>query len=352
MALSALESSEELTPAVRADLQMIRRNVDLETKLIDDLLDLSRIASGKLRLQFGKVDVNEMVRNVCDMCRSNIREKSIRLHCDLDEEACQVCGDPARLQQVIWNLLNNSTKFTPESGHIYIDTENVEGGRLRIRVRDTGIGIPPETLPHVFNAFEQGDVRVAQFGGMGLGLAICKALVEQHKGSIHAETGGKNLGSTFVVDLPALPREEPARPATEFFKHRATEVKSLRLLIVEDHADTARVLKRLLTAAGHDVMTAGTVAGALALAGEHTFDLLVSDLGLPDATGYELMKQIKRAYGTRGIAMSGYGMEEDIRKSELAGFSDHLVKPVNFLLLEQSIRQVAAEAPNGQGHRI
>jgi signal transduction histidine kinase/ActR/RegA family two-component response regulator len=344
LTVAARELDADLPLPVRTDLKMIRRNVELEVRLIDDLLDLSRITSGKLRLKFDALDVNDLVRHVCEMCRSHVREKRIDLRCDLDPRISTVVGDPGRLQQVFWNLLNNATKFTPEGGQIHVTTENADDRQVRVTVRDTGIGIAPDVLPRVFDAFEQGDVRITrQFGGMGLGLAISKLLVEQHRGSIHVESGGAHNGSTFVVELPALSganksSETPARATPD---RDNGDVVPLRVLIVEDHADTATALRRLLAAVGHTVTTANTAAEALALAAERTFDVVVSDLGLPDMTGYELMTRIKQRCGLKGIAISGFGAEDDIKRSEQAGFSDHIVKPLSMAQLERSIRRVA-----------
>ena len=358
MTVAAMESDPELPQAFLADLQMVRRNVELEVKLIDDLLDISRITSGKLHLKLIRVDLNELVRHACEMCHPTVREKGIRLHRDLDEKAGAILGDPSRLQQVFWNLLNNAVKFTPEGGDIYITTGNVaadgvgRGGHaesVRVTVRDTGRGIAPEALPRIFDAFEQGDVKVTrQFGGLGLGLAISKRLVEQHHGSIRAETDGPDRGSTFIVELPAAPREEAARVPERPLPGPDAKNIPLRVLVVEDHADTARILARLMTASGYTVKTATTGTQALELAGENVFDLIVSDLGLPDITGYDVMRQIREKYGTKGIAMSGNGLEEDIQRSRLAGFSEHLLKPVDFSQLEQAMRRVAAERPPGQ----
>jgi two-component system CheB/CheR fusion protein len=212
---------------------------------------------------------------------------------------------------------------------------------VRIQVRDTGIGIPPEVLPKIFDAFEQGDADITrQFGGMGLGLSISKALVEMHQGTIRAETGGRGLGSTFTVELPLLtaPQLASARPHSSADNGGKTK---LRVLVVEDHQDTAKLLSRLLGASGYAVKMAHDAAAALQLAATEPFDVIVSDIGLPDMTGYDLMKEIKSRYPIKGIAMSGFGMEEDLRKSREAGFSDHIVKPANVAQLERSIRRVA-----------
>jgi PAS domain S-box-containing protein len=340
MTVAAMDMNPDLTPAVRNDIAMIRRNVELEIKLIDDLLDLARVTTGKLRVNMEAVEVNSAVRHVCETCRPYILEKAIRLHCDLPGETPFVEADPARLQQVLWNLLRNAAKFTPDHGDIYVSAVEVAGGRVRIEVRDTGIGIASDVLPRIFDAFEQGDASITrQFGGMGLGLAISKALIEIHHGTIRADSKGQDRGSIFAVELPALayekiPKAQPHQASTE------VNGEKLRVLVVEDHPDTAEVFARFLGASGHMVRTAHTVAAALRLAAAERFDVIVSDIGLPDATGYELMKKIKDLYPIKGIAMSGYGMEEDLRKSREAGFSDHIVKPANIVELERSIRRI------------
>ena len=341
MTVAAMDMNPDLAPALREDVAMIRRNVELEAKLIDDLLDLSRVTAGKLRLNMEAVDVNSAVRHVCQTCRPFILEKGILLHCDLPDRASHVNADPARLQQILWNLLKNAAKFTPERGKIYLSVCAGGDNRVRIQVRDTGIGIAPDVLPRIFDAFEQGDASVTrQFGGMGLGLAISKALVEMHGGTISAQSGGHHRGSTFTVELPAVSPKNNA-DALPANRHNGNGHMGLRVLIVEDNADTARVLSRLLGASGHKVKTAASAAAALELADKEPFDVLVSDIGLPDVTGYDLMKQIKARYPMKGIAMSGYGMDEDLRKSREAGFSDHIVKPANVAQLERAIRRVS-----------
>jgi len=319
---------------------MIRRNVELETKLIDDLLDLSRITSGKLRLRLESVKVNEAICQVCNICRSQILEKGIRLHRDLGSEADCVRADPARFQQILWNVLKNAAKFTPEGGEIFVTTALVAGGILRVQVRDTGLGIAPEVLPRIFDAFEQGDPRITrQFGGLGLGLAISKAIVELHGGTISVASDGIGKGSTFTIDLTAVAASADSRGSSRL-ADGAGSAREMRLLVVEDHVDTARTLGRMLARLGYEVKTTHDVASAVELAANERFDLLISDLGLPDATGYELMKRIRAFSSLKGIAMSGFGMDDDIRKSREVGFSEHLVKPLDVQRLQDAIRRV------------
>jgi CheY-like chemotaxis protein len=296
-----------------------------------------------------------------------------------------VLADPARLHQVLWNLVKNAVKFTPPGGTVTVRTAASAAGdseaalrtdppALLIEVADTGIGIAPDALPRIFNAFEQGDrTRARQFGGLGLGLAISRALVEAHGGELTAASDGPGAGATFALRLPrsAEPAaDDSAADTTDTTDHGATvtgaaddpttrapaglqttgrsvgqgagdALASSRVLLVEDHADTARMLSRLLSSSGHSVETATSVASALGLADQHPFDILISDIGLPDASGYELMEQISRRFGIRGIALSGYGMERDMQRSRDAGFSEHLVKPINLEQLEAVIRRVA-----------
>lgn len=339
MAITALDADATLPAALRADLSMIRRNVELEIRLIDDLLDLSRIRFGKVKLRPRPLDLNELVGQACDDCRSAMREKRIHLAADLDPAIGLLSADPARLKQILWNVLRNATKFTPEGGSIEVSTARV-GDTARIVVRDNGAGIAPDHLPRIFGAFEQP--RGDELGGLGLGLAITRSLVELHGGKIVAESPGVDRGSSFTIELPAA-----AISADEFGATAADGVAEkplgLKLLVVEDHADTVRLLKRLLEISGYSVRTATTVAEALAAAENAPFDVLVSDVGLPDGSGYDLMRQLLPRRSVRGIAMSGYGMDEDIRRSHDAGFAEHLVKPIDITQLEQALRRVAGK---------
>jgi signal transduction histidine kinase len=339
MTVASLEQDTQLPPELREDMAMIRRNVELETKLIDDLLDLSRITSGKLRLRLQPVNINEAVRQVCAICGPQIDEKRIRLTAQFDARAGFVSADVARLQQVLWNVVKNAAKFTPESGEIHVATI-CDNTRCRVIVRDSGIGIVPEMLPRVFDAFEQGAGVTRQFGGLGLGLAISKALVELHGGAIRVESDGEGKGATFIIDIPAAvagakdsgvkkPKASGGRPA------------NLRLLVVEDHADTARTLARILKSTGFSVSVAQSVAEAVEAAGREHFDVLLSDIGLPDGSGYDLVRSLSAAGPVKAIAMSGFGMEEDLRKSREAGFTEHLVKPVNVAELLDAIQRIA-----------
>jgi PAS domain S-box-containing protein len=339
MAAAVHERNPALPEAIREDMAMIRRNVELETKLIDDLLDLNRIASGKLDLQFEPIELDEAVRQVCATCQPEILGKGVRLHLAPGVPEARVLADSARLQQVIWNVLKNAGKFTPEGGEIHVHTRRVAPGRLQIEIRDTGIGLEPAMLPKIFDAFEQGDTRVTRhFGGLGLGLAISKALVARHGGEIRAESEGPGRGATFRIEL-AEAGGAAATPAQAEPPLQSNDGHPLRILLVEDHADTASMLSRLLEGAGYSVKVASDAASALCLLDAGPFDLLVSDLGLPDSSGHDLMRRVRERHGIPGVATSGYGMDADVRKSLEAGFSEHLTKPVNLEALERAIRR-------------
>lgn len=342
MTASALEMDPTVPQNLRADMALIRRNVELETKLIDDLLDLSRITTGKLALHVSAIDLNEAVRQVCVICQQQIEEKGIQLEIEFDENVGSIRADPARLQQALWNILKNAAKFTSAGGCIRVMTRPGAKGAAEVAVQDSGIGIGPLMLPKIFDAFEQGDAGIARkFGGLGLGLAITKALVELHEGAIRAESEGLGHGSTFIIEWPSSSAERSTEPSEGA---RGDAGGSLRILIVEDHKDTAAMLAKLLGATGYRVTVANSAAAGLEIAARQPFDMVVSDIGLPDATGYEFMRRLCARHKLVGIAMSGYGMEDDIQKSLDAGFSEHLVKPVSLSSLEQAIRRLARKA--------
>jgi CheY-like chemotaxis protein len=328
----------------------ILRNVQLETKLIDDLLDLSRVSAGKLRLDLAATDVHALLEHVCGSCAAEFRDKHIALEINLSATGARVEADSARLQQVMWNLLRNALKFTPSGGRVMVSTENPTPCHLRIHIRDTGVGIHADVLPRIFDAFEQGDPTVTQrFGGLGLGLAISKAVVDLHHGTIRAESAGPGQGACFTVELPKLPASKPeahSRPPTN---HDPAGKPRIRVLLVEDHADTARVLSRLLSVSGYAVGTACDVESALKLAAAEPFDVMVSDIGLPDATGFELMRRVREQFGLKGIALTGFGQDDDLARSREAGFADHVIKPVDIGRLDAAIRRTVGKEEIGNG---
>jgi len=334
----ALESEPELPKDIHESLQMIRRNVELEARLIDDLLDLTRIDRGKVQLNFEVVDAHTLLQNALDICQAEIDRKHLTRSLKLGAQKVHMQADPARLQQIFWNLINNAVKFTPRNGQIIIATTNDSDGQLRVEITDTGLGIEAETLPKIFDAFEQGGR--TQLGGLGLGLAISKTLVEAHKGTITAQSAGRNKGSTFTLVFPTCEKAE-ARIAPAI-SARVSERQSMRILLVEDHEDTNRSLTNLLRRRGYHVQSALNFQSALNLSAKEQFDVLISDLALPDGNGIELMRTLGSERPVLGIALTGFGMESDIRKSQEAGFKHHLVKPIDLNKLDLLLQEGAA----------
>lgn len=354
MTAAALREDERLAEDVRSQLGMIERNIALEARLIDDLLDLTRIAKGKLPLRPQPCDAHSLISLAMEIVRDDAREKGLSLERDFGAKHFGLMADPSRFQQVIWNLLRNAVKFTPRGGRISIRTRDDGDGkdvpRLRIEVSDTGIGIRPEELDQIFQPFEQGGAAGDhKFGGLGLGLSIARAIVDLHHGTIAAESAGKNKGATFVVEFPGATEPPsgvvPTRPRTVLDSTQGAEMRPaapLRILLVEDHDATLQVLSRLLTRHGHRVTEASSVASACEAAAAQPFDLVISDLGLPDGSGNDLMERLSKEYSLPGIALSGYGMEHDVERSRSAGFLAHLIKPVDMNQLQRSIATVLA----------
>jgi HAMP domain-containing protein/signal transduction histidine kinase len=334
----ALESEPALPQEVHESLHMIRRNVELEARLIDDLLDLTRIDRGKIQLNFEIVDAHSLLQNALEICQAEIDRKHLRRSLNLGARKVHLRADPARLQQIFWNLINNAVKFTPSDGQISISTSNTSKGELRVEIADTGLGIESEALPKIFDAFEQGGR--TQLGGLGLGLAISKALVEAHKGTTTAQSAGRNKGSTFTLVFPTS--ERAAAQIAPAVSPKLPEHQAMRILLVEDHEDSNRSLTNLLRRRGHHVQSALNFQSALDLGAKEEFDVLISDLALPDGSGIDLMQALQSTRPLLGIALTGFGMEDDVRKCRDAGFQHHLVKPIDLNKLELLIQESAA----------
>ncbi len=340
MTLAALRRQPNLTDDLRHDLEVLQRNVELEALLIDDLLDLTRIAHGKLELHCDAVNIHSIIDHALGICGGDLTGKKIKVTRNFRASEHHCWADPARLQQVFWNLVKNAAKFTPEGGRLEISTRNNDGHQIVIEISDNGVGIDRALLPKIFNAFEQGGQNVtSQYGGLGLGLAVSKRVVDLHRGSISAHSAGPGLGAKFVVTLNAMETSMLEGPVF-FLESEPAVARHVRILLVEDHKDTARVLGRILENAGFMVSHAGTVAQARDLATKQRFDLIISDLGLPDGNGLELMRRLRDKQGPPGIALSGFGTPADVSASVRAGFSEHLTKPVDWDRLRTAIERL------------
>jgi signal transduction histidine kinase/methylmalonyl-CoA mutase cobalamin-binding subunit len=339
MTATAMESDTSLTPEVRSQASIIRRNTELEARLIDDLLDLTRITHGKLKLITGNVDVHRLLDETQHIILAEGGTKQVTIEIHKAAAVAHVIADSTRLQQALWNLIKNALKFTPAGGKVSISTANPAPGRLAVRVSDTGIGIAPEILPHIFKAFEQGQAGAQpRFGGLGLGLAIARAVVELHAGRIIAESAGLGCGATFTVELQTACE---AAPLPEERVVSTAPLLPLRVLLVEDHDSTREVLARILRRWGHEVHVTASAEQALEVAATVLpLDVAISDLGLPGLTGFELMRRLKSRYGLRGIALSGYGMDDDLKQAREAGFEAHLIKPVSLEQLQLLLQKL------------
>jgi PAS domain S-box-containing protein len=348
MTIASLRHEPNLSDDLRRDLEVLQRNVELEALLIDDLLDLTRIAHGKLELHNDAVDIHGTIEHALSISAGDLIGKNLRVvrHFEAREHHCW--ADPARLQQVFWNLVKNSAKFTPERGRIEISTRNNEAHQIVIEIADNGIGIDEKIIPRIFDAFEQGGgVITSKYGGLGLGLAICKRVIDLHSGAITVRSEGPGQGAIFTVTLNAMETSMLEGPVL-FLESEPALAKHIQILFVEDHEDTSRVLGRILKNAGFDVSHAGTVSEARTLAASRHFDLLISDLGLPDGNGLELMKALRDAQGLKGIALSGFGTEEDVAASAAAGFAAHLTKPVDWERLRSEIERLTPVKDSAQ----
>jgi signal transduction histidine kinase len=310
-------------------LDAIERNARLQARLVDDLLDISRIVSGKLRIEWEPVNLCAVVESAAEAVRAEAAARGVDLRIELPEGPVVVQGAPVRLQQIVWNLLANAVKFTPDGGRVRARV-GLARGEARVEVEDTGIGIAPDFLPHVFDRFRQADgTTTRQFGGLGLGLAIVRALAELHGGRVRAESDGEGRGARFTFAVPCAvagaveaERREEAEAARE----------GLSVLLVEDSSETLELLQMLFSRKGYDVMGASSAAEALDRAGERRPSLIVSDISMPGIDGYALLEQLRRLPGLEGvpaIALTGHAMDEDRDRALAAGFSVHVPKPVD-----------------------
>ena len=339
MMATAMQNDQALPSSARDDARMIRRNIEFETRLIDDLLDVTRLSSGKVELRMQTVDLHDILRHCADMCKGVFSQQKVTVDLEPGADFHHISGDPARLRQVFSNLLGNAVKFTPDGGSVTISTSNIDGG-IRIVVRDTGVGIEAGLISHIFDSFEQGGrATTSQFGGLGLGLTIAKGFVEKHGGHITAASSGQGLGTTLTVFLPSVIEEKSAVMPPPV---NSDSDIALNILLVEDHEDSLNLMARILRSQRHRVETATNVADALSVAERFNLDLLISDIGLPDRSGVELIRELLLKRPIRGIALTGYGSAVDIAETMDAGFEMHLTKPVQFEELKNAVRRVGS----------
>jgi signal transduction histidine kinase/CheY-like chemotaxis protein len=357
MGWAALLRKRPVDPTVAEHaIEAIHRNARAQAKLVEDILDVSRIIGGNLRLEISAVNVASAVATAVDVFRPAAYAKRIELDLAL-EESCVISSDAARLQQIIWNLVSNAVKFTPEGGRIQVSVKRVRGPRIAIEVNDTGAGIPAAFLPHVFERFRQLDGSTTRrHGGLGLGLAITRHLVELHGGTILAKSDGVGKGASFTIEFPtSFAREPQPIPASETppSSPRSPKVpltlQGLRALVIDDDTDGREMLCAVLTQCGADVFSAGSAESGLAQAESLLPDVLICDVGMPEMDGYALIRRLRALPESAGartpaIAVTGFAGEEDVRRALDAGFQVHIAKPVDIELFTSTVAKLAGRS--------
>ena len=328
--LLRLQGDESLLQ--REARSVIERQVGQLTRLIDDLLEVSRITSGRVRLQQDRLDMRGIVERAVESARPLITRRGHELSVTKPDKPIWLHADSARLEQVVVNLLNNAAKYTEEEGKIRLIVGQ-EGDDMVLSVQDTGVGIAPEVIPHIFDLFTQADRSLDRSqGGLGIGLALVQRLVEMHRGTVSAHSKGLGRGSEFTIRLPVL-HSQPKPPGPNPAKIAERPAEGSRILVVDDNEDSANMLAILLKTSGHAIRTAYTGPMALEIAAEFLPELVLLDIGLPGINGYEVarrLRQIPQLHRIKLVAMTGYGQESDIRLAQEAGFDSHQVKPINF----------------------
>lgn len=352
----------KLTPAnVERAVETIYRNAKSQSQLVADLLDVSRIISGKLRLDVRTVDLIYIVNAAIDSIRPAADAKGIRLQTILDPATGPISGDADRLQQIVWNLLTNAVKFTPKGGSIEVKVQRLDS-HVDVVVSDSGMGIRKEFLPHVFDRFRQADASTTRIhGGLGLGLSIVHQLVDLHGGTASVQSEGEGKGATFTISLPfagVASNQDDAEPAHPAHGHEMVtleglpSLEGLKVLVVDDEADTRELIREVLKECGSEVITSGSVEEALVALEEHKPDILISDLGMPDEDGYSLISKIRALPSDRGghipaAALTAYARAEDRMRVLRSGFQFHLPKPIDSAELVTVVASLAGRAYKG-----
>jgi PAS domain S-box-containing protein len=336
-----LQTSKLDEAQTREALKVIERNAKLQAELIEDLLDVSRILQGKLSLKVAPVDLVATIQAAIETVRLAAEAKTIQIQTTLEPDVRRVAGDPNRLQQVVWNLLSNAVKFTPSEGRVDIRLEQFSA-QAQITIADTGKGISPDFLPYVFDYFRQAEAATTRkFGGLGLGLAIVRQLVELHGGTIWADSPGEGQGATFVVRLPLMPMQPTNQPSDEP-PEPTLDLNGINILVVDDDADAQAFMSFLLEQYGANVRTAASAEEALTVLTQANPDVLLSDIGMPNVDGYMLMQRVRTLTPEQGgripaIALTAYAGEIVYQRSIAAGFQEHLAKPVEPAVLIATI---------------
>jgi PAS domain S-box-containing protein len=335
-------NDRELPPRIRTNFEIIRKNVELEARLIDDLLDFSSINRDNLNFDLQITDGHQILEEAVAAAQKEARDKQIEIISNLFSKRMLIRGDPVRLKQVFANVLKNALKYTSAGGKVLVETES-DKQLFKVKIKDTGVGIARQDLESVFYAFKRTEYDrndAHRFSGLGLGLAISRRIIELHLGAIRSHSDGRDKGATFTIELPlaeavnqSISADAMSNPPVTF----KAESRAKRILLVEDHEATRNALANLLGRRNYKVFIASSLKEAREFAGNQKIDFVISDIGLPDGDGNELMRDLNRIYGLHGIALTGYGLEQDVKRSLAAGFVSHLTKPVSVQSLEKAL---------------
>jgi signal transduction histidine kinase/ActR/RegA family two-component response regulator len=361
---TSLLERETLPPEAAEGVEVIARNARSQKQLIEDLLDMSRIISGKIRLDVQRVELATVIESAVATIRPAAEAKGVRLQVTLDPIAGPVKGDPGRLQQVVWNLLSNAVKFTPKGGRVQVSLERVNS-HLEIVIADTGDGIKPEFLPHVFDRFQQADSSTTRkYGGLGLGLSIVKQIVELHGGTVKAKSPGEGKGSTFIVVMPLMLLHEGDENGTQYPRvHPAgtlhndpdpcemQDLAGVSVLVVDDEADARELVQKLLHTCHANVFTAAGSDDAMKILATERLDVVISDIGMPEADGYAFIRKVRAKTANEGgrvpaIALTAFARAEDRMRAMLAGYNLHLSKPIEPTELIVAVASLAGRTGN------
>ncbi|MEO8991357.1 MAG: ATP-binding protein [Nitrosospira sp.] len=339
---------------IHRGLETIERNARAQNKLIEDLLEMSSIISGKVRLDMQQLDVVSLIETAVESIKPTAQAKGVALHKKIAPRISPIMGDLNRLQQVFWNLLSNSLKFTPKGGKIEVVVEQ-SSSFLEIRINDSGLGIAPAFMPYVFDRFRQGDASLTrQYGGLGLGLAIVKQLVELHGGAVRAESAGAAQGSSFIVHFPlsivANVKDEPAPTLREYFDEKNPPLAGLKVLVIDDEADACELIKRILTQCKANVISAASADEGLELLKTERPDVIISDISMPGKNGYQFIAEVrdlpeKEGGKTPAIALTAFARADDRARAMSAGYENHLPKPVDPVELIRAINSLVRRMP-------
>lgn len=356
---SQLIQSEPMPKEIQQGVESIERNARTQVQIIDDLLDMSRITAGKVRLDVQQVRPSDVIEAALETLHPAAEAKGVRIHKVLDPLAGPVSGDPGRLQQVMWNIFSNAVKFTPRGGRVQVLLERVNS-HIEITVSDTGQGIEPEFLPFIFDRFSQADSSTRRrYGGLGLGLAIAKSLLELHGGSIRAKSPGLDQGATFIIALPLMVvherddgREHPANAQSGQPELSAPMLAGVKALVVDDEPDARELICRVLQKRGAEVAVAASAQEALQMLARYRPDILISDIGMPVEDGYDLIRAVRSLDAEQGgtipaIALTAFARTEDRQRAFLAGFQLHVSKPVEPNELVAMVASLVGRIPKG-----